>query len=207
VELYIRDGVLYEGLISTTYRGEQYFAPVGFIKDNNRVFIKVYKGGLLEEVVLNTSLFALNIVFKPDYYAAFSLKKELGGESVSQKTWIRGQQSLPILTDSLGYLVLVKENIVDNGEYYDVEFRIVDRGVNSDAYIEPYSRCYGSIIEILVYATKIKALRSRAQREVLSNFLEYIDFNKNIAYKTCSQEYKSLVDKILRWIREWLGEE
>jgi hypothetical protein len=95
VELYIRDGVFYEGLISTTYRGEQYFAPIGFIKNNNRVFIKVYKGGLLEEVVLNTSLFALNIVFKPDYYAAFSLKKELGDEIVSSKTWIGGNNPCP----------------------------------------------------------------------------------------------------------------
>ncbi len=207
MEFVIRDGVLYEAVLSTLLDDSIYLAPIGFTKSGNRIYTKIYKGGLLEKAVLKAHRIALNITYSPTIYTYTSLKAEFNGLNKLRELVIYDEKhGLPLLSNSIGYIVLERSQIVDQGEYYSIEYEIIDKWLNKEVVLEPYTRCYTAIIEILVYATKIKALKDRADEKTLNKYRNIIEYNIEVTRKTCSLHELLLVEQIQSWVEKWLEE-
>lgn len=205
MEFVIRDGVLYEAILSTLVDESIYLAPIGFTKSEDRIHIRIYKGGLLEEAVLKARKIVLNITYSPVIYAYTSLKTEFNGLNKLRELITHNEKhGLPLLSNSIGYIVLERRQILDHGEYYLIEYQVLDKWLNEKIVLEPYSRCYTALIEILVYATKIKALKDRVDKETLDRYRSIIEYNMEVTRKTCSIQELLLVEEIKSWVEKWL---
>lgn len=198
MELLIRDNVLYEAILTACYNGP-YVAPVGFVKRGDTVEIRVYKGGKLLEVVGSCDTIALNVVHEPSTFIMATLKRISPFDPNRDFMYIG---ELPILAKSIGYLVLSKLNITDYGEYVTAKYTIQEIKVNAKAVIEPYSRCYGSLIELLIYATKVKGVKDREAKLRYANKAEELF---EVISKTCSGEYTDIANTLRVLIAKWLG--
>lgn len=199
MELLIRDNVLYEAVLTAYFNGP-YIAPIGFVKRGDVVEIRVYKGGRLLEVVSSCDTVALNVVHEPGVFVMATLKQMLGFDASRDLVYVG---ELPVLAKSIGYLVLSRVNITDCGEYVTVRYIVKEVKVNAKAEIEPYSRCYGSLIELLIYATKVKGIRDR---EVKLHYANKAEGLFEVISKTCSGEYTDMANRLRVLIAKWLGE-
>jgi hypothetical protein len=203
VNLVIKEGVHYEALLVTTYRGSLYVAPVGFSRGGSRVYIRVYKGGTLEDVVKSVEDVVLLLTFKPELYTAYSLKEEFKKlkETIDR---LLASSEIPRLPEVLGYVRLRRVNISDEGAYYLVVYESLHYELNNEAIVEPYTRCYPSIIEMLIYATKIVVLMQTLSSSELRELLKRVKMSFEISRKTCSEEYVNLASEIYDSVMKWV---
>lgn len=202
MRIIIKNGVLYEAILTAMYTNELYAAPVGFIKRNNEVWIKAYKGSKLSEVVSSCNVVVLNVTHEPELFVKTALK----GERIVQfdaSREITVVDGLPLFTRGIYHIVLEKADIVDCGEYIIAKYVIKETRPSNSAEIEPYSRCYSSLIELLIYATKAKGVKDYEKKSQYANkaerFLEIIS-------KTCSEEYIDVAKRLQVLIGRWLRE-
>jgi hypothetical protein len=202
VNLIIREGVHYEALLTTTYRGSLYVAPVGFSKKGGKVYIKVYKGGTLEDVVKSVEDVVLLLTFKPELYTAYSLKEEFKKlkEAIDR---LLASSEPPRLPEVLGYVKLRRVSVSDEGAYYLIVYEPLHSELNDEAIVEPYTRCYPSIIEMLIYATKIVALMQTLSPNELRELLKRVEVAFEISRKTCSEEYVNLASEVYNSVMKW----
>lgn len=202
VELLVKDNVLYEAILTAVYEDKPYAAPVGFIKRGNEVEVKVYKGSFLSKVTLACSTVVLNITHKPELFVKTALKwEQVTPFKPEEDIVIKGK--LPILVGSLGYIVLEKVSTEDFGDHVIIKYVVKDVEVSSVTLIEPYTRCYSSLIEMLIYVTKVKGIKTREKKALYIDkareFLEVIN-------KTCNEEYRGIAERLQVLMAKWLGE-
>lgn len=194
----IKDGVLYEAILTTLYMNNPYSAPVGFTKQGDIVEIKVYKDSFLSTVILETNNIVLNITHDPVVFIKTAFKKQL---AIDLSQLVEFQGNYIFLKDSLGYIILEKNGVEDRGEYYVVKYRIIDT-IPYYVEVEPYTRCYSQLIELAIYASKIIALR---KREDVSKYLERVLESMEIVNKTCNSDYRKIAEDLWCLLRD--GEE
>lgn len=201
MKLTIKDGIVYEAVLTSIYRDEPYATPVGFKKRGNFVEIKAYKNSKLFNVLLSCNTIVLNIVHEPQLFVKTAFKRERVVEfDAKREVMIVG--GLPVLAESVGYIVLEKTFAVNHGEYVVAVYEVKDIGFNDLAEIEPYTRCYGNLVEFAVYATKVRDIKDLEERlqyaKKADNVLEIIN-------KTCNEEYVDVAKKLRVLIDTWLG--
>ncbi|MEM1732396.1 MAG: DUF447 family protein [Desulfurococcaceae archaeon] len=203
--VFIRDNVLYEGVLSTLFDSKPYLAPVGFIKDNDFVEMRIYKGTFLHEVLNKVNYVVINITHDPLMYFLSCFKEEVGNAVYHDYVFL-DEKGVPRLINALGYIdlaLLTKEN---RDEYTLFRYRV--KGIyDNDNYIrrvEPYTRCYSSIIEALIYLSKIRFMVRRDLNEAMK-MLDNFERSLEIAKKTCkNRQYSELVERIKTVARKWV---
>lgn len=190
----LRDGVLYEGVLSVLYKGAIYAAPVGFRKSGKFIAMKIYKGGQLERVVKELDEVIINVTHDPTSLMIFAFKG-LMRNNESMNTYFRIIDNRPVLINGYGFLVLRKTGIVDQGDYYQVEYEIRSIEPLGNDEIEPYTRCYSSMIEIAIYLSKLMALKN--DHTTYMEYAKRIEIARDVVLKTCNEEYLGILDEIL----------
>lgn len=186
MKLNIRDHVLYEGILTTSCSGEIYISPVGFRKEKDIVEIKVYKGGSLERAVLERDEIILNITHDPLVFVDTAFKNKIVTSRLIREYVVFNEDGV-VLREGIGYILLEKNKIIDTGDYYIVRYKVKKIVTRDDQQIEPYSRCYGSILEIAIYVSKINALKH--DTKLVLDYLSRINIMLEVINKTCSKEY------------------
>jgi hypothetical protein len=203
----IREGILYEAIISLLDDlGKPYATPSGFWKSNGRILVKFYKGFKTHELLVTVKNPVLNIVRDPLLYYRTAFKAESSGltpedyvvDEVNGRVFLRNAEA---------YLLLDLIRTVDYGKYSLFEYDLREIRVNPHIHLvlEPYSRCYSSLIEMIIYATKIRA-RSQLSTTELETALRSIEYSYNVAVKTCMDSaYMDLANTIRKVVEDWLG--
>ncbi|MEM4487546.1 MAG: DUF447 family protein [Desulfurococcaceae archaeon] len=188
LHLMIRDGVLYEAILTAVYEGKPYAAPVGFIKSDDIVRVKVYRGGLLSKVVSSCSVVVLNFTYKPEYFIRTAFKGNLMGAG-PQPLFNPIDSGAVSLRDCFGYIVVERAKLSELGELIIADYRVRSSVLNDYVELEPYTRCYSHLVELAVIASKIRAIKSAP---VLSDLLLKFEWSMDVINKTCGDDYKAL---------------
>lgn len=193
--LLIKDGILYEAILTAMHEGKPYAAPVGFIKRGNIVEIRAYKGGSLSKVVSTCPVVTLNFTCRPDLFILTAFKGKFIEGSQTLPLFKFGDGNVVYLSDCFGYIVLNRVALNEFEEYNLVRYSIKERVLHGRLELEPYSRCYSQLIELAVIASKIEAIKDAStQEDLLLKFKWCMD----TINKTCSEDYKALAERL--WV-------
>jgi len=201
MDLLLKDGILYEAVLSArSLSGDPYVAPVGFVKRGNLVEIRAYKNGELSRIISSCNRVALNIAYEPGVFIKTALKREwlYKFNTYEELSLI---DDIPLLKKSLGYVILDKVDLEDRGEFFVARYSIREIKVNEKAALEPYTRCYSSLIEFLIYATKIKHIRDPGIR---SDYAGKADKVFEVISKTCNEVYMAIAGELRVLVAKWL---
>ncbi|MEM4718128.1 MAG: DUF447 family protein [Desulfurococcaceae archaeon] len=195
MKLHLRENVLYEGVLTASLGGEIYVSPVGFRRVKDIVEIKVYKGGLLEKVIREQGEIILNITHDPLILTETAFKSKMM-TSRSVEEYVEFNEDGVILRDSIGYVLLERMGFSDIGEYYLVKYKVKKIATKDDQNVEPFSRCYGALVEIAVYISKINALKNNLK--LVSDYQSRVSMMLEVVNKTCSEEYTELAHRLIK---------
>lgn len=202
MKLVIKEGIVYEAVLTSICMNGLYAAPVGFKKRGNFVEVKAYKNSRLFDVLLSCSTVVLNVVHKPQLFVktAFKRARVLEFDAGREAVIING---LPVLVESVGYIVLEKVSVVDRGEHVVAVYEVKKVEFNNSAEIEPYTRCYSNLIEFAVYATKVRDIKDFEKRLQYAKKAEEL---LEVINKTCNEECVDVAKKLQVLVDAWLGE-
>jgi len=198
----LRDRVIYEAIVSILDNTSPYATPVGFWKNNGRIWIKFYKGYRTHELLSRENEPVINITRDPLVFFKTAFKPETGG--LEPGDYIVDGKSV-FLRNAEAYIRLRLAEIVDYSDYSLFGYEILETRLNRsiESLIEPYSRCHSSLIEMIIYATKIKAWQ-KLTREELETALSGINNSYIVVSKTCRDSmYLDLARKIMEMIESW----
>jgi len=201
MKLAMKDGIVYEAVLTAMYMNEPYAAPVGFKKKGNFVEIKAYKNSRLFDVLLSCNVVVLNIVHKPQLFVKTAFKRERVLEFDANRE-IAAMHGLPVLAEGVGYVVLERASVVDYGEHVIAVYEVKSTEFNNYAEVEPYTRCYGSLVEFAVYATKVRDVKDSEKKIQYAKKAEEV---LEIINKTCNEEYIDVAKRLWVLVNTWLG--
>jgi len=196
-ELLVRDGILYEGVLSAIYNNRPYVSAVGFIKRGDYIEIKVYKNSTLYRVVRELSRFVLNITLDPLVIVYSAFKKHLDTSYVEKDLERNGD--LVFSKSALAHIVVEKTHEDEYEEFSLFKFKVVSISVNRDVVFEPFTRCYSNLIELAIYVSKLLSIKEPAS-ELLEELNSRIDSSLTVITKTCNEEYREVTYKLTRLI-------
>lgn len=191
----LREGLLYEGIVSFNANGAPYATPLGFrLLSAREILIELYKGSATSELLPRAERVVINIIREPRIYAATALKDIYAGiyEAIFEENEKWG---VPVIRGAEAYILMKLSAVEDTGHKLLLRFELQDIERGSGPII-PYSRCHTALIESIIYATKVRALRGRETPEeqiAISNFRHSIELAKRMCRMT---DYEALVDKL-----------
>ncbi|MEM4769549.1 MAG: DUF447 family protein [Desulfurococcaceae archaeon] len=203
MKLLVRNGILYESILATYCNGKTYAAPVGFIKNENLIEIKVYKGTRLHEVISKCLKVTLNFTHDPELFVKLAFKEEFAVDDSEMNELFTVVNDLPRLRRCIGYIVAEKVSIRQLDEYDVVQFREVECRVCENPVIEPFTRCYAQLIEAAIHSSRVKFLEDR---EAKLRSLKKLSDLAEVIRKTCNTEYRELMKKLEVLTKQWLEE-
>lgn len=200
----IKDGIVYEGVLSLIHEDSIYAATVGFRKTGDFIVIKVYRGGLLEKITRIHDRVVLNLTHDPVILTSLAFRSLLlKNRSLVEYFTLIDEQ--PVLTHGLAYLVLDRVDIHEAKDYLLIIYKIAETKLREDVVIEPYTRCYSSVIELAVYLSKILALRR--DQDIVNEYLKRADTIREIIYKTCNEEYIGFTRDLFIVVNSLIGQD
>lgn len=201
----IRENIWYEAIISAMADEKPYFTPLGFRVVNNVVKLRVYSSAKTSSLLAMNSEVVLNITDDPFLYFLSTFKEETGGIPKEEVGFIEG---LPVLLKAYGYVIMRKKKVSQQERVvlfeYDIE-KIID---NPSFYtsIEPYSRCRTFLIEMIIYASKIRDVSILpGTGDLLNSFKKSFDYSYEIVEKTCMGQAEIwLANRLKEMVSDWL---
>ncbi len=200
----IRENMWYEAIVSVLADGQPYFTPLGFQIYGNAVKLKVYISARISSLLTTYPNAVLNITDDPHLYFLSTFKEETGGIPKEEVGFIDG---LPVLRSAYGYIIARRSKILPQEEVFLFEYR-VEKVIENPAYyssLEPYSRCRAFLIEMIIYASKIREVSSKPEREELQErFEKFFDYSHEVVWKTCMDEAElKLASKLKEMVSGW----
>lgn len=145
--------IIYEAIVTTYNQQKQpNAAPMGFIiNEEKQVVIRSYKESDTHKNLQDQNECIVNITTDPDLFVKSTLFQELLDENYIKSKVINA----PILKDCKdNHLALKIVKIIaekDRGIFYG---KIIDANL-SKKHIQPYTRAFSSLIEILIHSTRV----------------------------------------------------
>lgn len=199
----IKEGVVYEAIVTLLAGSEPYATPVGFWRLGDEVLIKLYKGSRTHSLLKTVENPVLNVTRDPFLFYRTAFKSESNG--LTREDFIIDEEKrVAYLRNAEAYILLKLIGVVEYEHYGLFKYGILEAREGAVRCVEPYTRCYSSLIEMIVYATKVKAWRDLAGEE-LEAALRSIEDSFRVVSKTCrSRDYLVLAENIRRLVENWL---
>lgn len=203
VRVVIKRGIVYEAIISMLDQGHPYATPVGFQINDDKLVVRFYKGYRTHELLEKTLNPVLNITRDPAVFFKAAFKAETGGLSLEDFI-VDEVRGLVYLKNAEAHLVLKLKDIEDHEDYSLFRYEVLEERVNQLETLEPYTRCYSSLIELIIYASKVKAWRNLTSSE-RTEVLRGVESSTTTALKTCrDSSYMNLLRDLRELIESWL---
>ena len=147
---------IYEGIsetIVTTMQGwSPNAAPIGIIRKDDRIFVRLFKGSETYENVYKESILVANVVNDPVIYvrSTFSNLKESDFEFV----YVAGNEYI-VLKDALSWVVFECKNMKVGPESLVAELHPLHARINRNPVQAP-NRGFNAVLEATIHATRYK---------------------------------------------------
>jgi hypothetical protein len=203
--LKIREKVWYEGIVSVLAGEQPYFTPLGFQLVNGVVKLKVYSSAKTSSLLTTHPEAVLNITDDPYLFFLSTFKEHTGGIPKDEVEFINGY---PVLRKAYGYVMMKRRKFSPQGEVllfdYNIE-KIMDNPLHRGN-IEPYSRCRAFLIEMIIYASKIRDVSIKeGAGDLLNRFEKSLDYSYEIVIKTCMDQAElGIANKLKEMVSGWL---
>jgi len=208
--LKLSQGTLYEALFSfyNSY-GKPTATPLGFvISSRESINLKIYKGSrTCEEFLRNRPDVVINLTNNPKLFLIFAFKDifstDIDNIRFTDSMRVRAPKIAPE-NGIYGYIECRTEQIQEHDEHINVTLTIENIDI-ATPYItlEPFSRVYNHMIDIVVYLTKIEKL---SDRDAVNRYMELLKYSLHIVRDYCSselcREYLDMVRRILSRLRD-----
>lgn len=200
----LREGVWYESIFSAFITSNPYFTPLGFRVSQRTIELKIYRTTKVSLLIDLLDKAALNVVDDPYLYYLATFKEETGGIPQSEISFLNG---IPVLKKAYGYILMKKRGLVKHENTYHASFEIEEIVENPliPEILEPYSRCRVFLIEMIIYASKIKAMRETLDSDLLNKLKRQVEDSYKIVEKTCFNEKDlKLANELKEMVARWL---
>lgn len=191
----LKDSLLYEGIATFRTEGAPYATPLGFRPLSQReILMELYKGSVTSELLPRAGKAVINVIREPRVYAATALKDICA--STYEVVYEENEKwSMPVIKGAEAYILVKLSAIEDIGNKLLLRFEIQDTERGNGPII-PYSRCHTALIESIIYATKVRALRGSGTSEeqrAINNFRHSIELAKRLCEVA---DYEDLISKL-----------
>jgi hypothetical protein len=164
-------------------------APIGLIRRNGRLTVRVYSGSHTCTNIKDTGLLAVNIVDDPVVFVQSALE-DLDKEKfefIETGTGI----NFPVLASSNGWAIF-KAGITEGNIATTAELQFITGNVKSIG-IRPINRGFNAVIEAAIYATRYKVFNDET---FLSKIKSYKDIINKCGGRSEKEAYR-LIYKLL----------
>ena len=187
---------LFEGIsevISTTRSGVSSFnaAPIGIIRDGERVYAKMYPGTHTFENIKLTGMMVANVTDDPELF----VRSAFSDLSIDYKDSFHGY---PAIKDADSWILfrchISKEPDPEkNIKYYEVTLEAVSTKVNPKRDLRAINRGLNGVIEATVHATRYVITGDRALKE-------WIDYYNKLVSTCGSTREKRAMELLFQFI-------
>lgn len=189
--IFPKENIPYETILGTINKFPN-FSPIGVIRKEDKLFLKIFSGKTAENIKKNKK-FSINIVDNPEIFVACILKSEENSEG--KYDFYNG---IPILKSAKCFIVCQAEKISEKkikdelGSAKLFLIKASPKEIIVKEKIALVSRVENAIIETLVHATRYKISKGKRERD-------FIEYYLKLAEKDKEQR------KIVKKIKDWLG--
>ncbi|NHJ32320.1 MAG: DUF447 family protein [Asgard group archaeon] len=196
--------IIYEAIVTTYNQQKQpNAAPMGFtINEEKQVIIRSYNESDTYKNLQDQNECIVNITTDPDLFVKSTFFQEL-----LDKNYIKSRViNAPILKDCKGnHLALKVIKIIDEKERGTFYCKIIDANL-SKKLIQPYTRAFSSLIEILIHSTRVihfSKIKGKNDPKVI-HLKELIEYHSQIISRVTPENssYRKYVEKILKKISQ-----
>ncbi|APH39637.1 DUF447 domain-containing protein [Methanohalophilus halophilus] len=166
-------------------------APIGLIRKDNRVFIRLYRGSTTYENVKQDEVFAANVTCDPLLFIKSTFSNL---EDEDFKYHPLNSKSIPLLKNSATSVIFICDEIKHTKQAMTAE--IIPMGAVANDYLpRAINRGLTAVIEAAVHATRYKLTGN-------NEFLDLIDRCLETTYKCGGQREKDAAEILLNEIDE-----
>lgn len=185
---------LWEGInevIVTTISqdGKSNAAPIGIIRHDGKLTVRVYSGSHTYTNILETGLLAANMVYDPVLFVRCALSDVSEEEFEFITTDNNG--NFPVISDCSAWMLFHVEYI-SGGKVLTAELKTITGTIRYKE-IRPVNRAFNALIEVVILATRYKVFRKDKY------LLEMEAYNK-IIYKCGGSIEKKAYELIFRLV-------
>ena len=201
--------IIYEAII-TTYDQEKQSnaAPMGFIVNKEKqVIIKPYKESDTYKNLRNQKECIINITHDPDLFVKSTLFQDFLIDDFFIESSIINAPILKACKENHLALKVIKEKKEeDRGVYY---CKIIQANLKKE-YIQPYTRAFSSLIEILIHSTRVIYFSQidGSNNPKVKQLMELIEHHSQIIFRVTQEhsQYQKHVKEILKKISQEVEE-
>ena len=181
---------LWEGInevIVTTVssEGKPNAAPIGIIRRDGKLIVRVFNGSQTYVNVRDTGLLAANMVYDPVLFVRSALSDV--GEDVFEFIKTDNGEDFPVIADCSAWMLFEAEH--NSGDRVLVAELCPVTGIIRHQEIRPVNRAFNAVIEAVVLATRYKVFKNE-------NYLLQIKSYRNTIYKCGGSTEKKAYDLI-----------
>ncbi|MCL7413317.1 MAG: DUF447 family protein [ANME-2 cluster archaeon] len=184
---------LWEGInevIVTTMSpdGRSNAAPIGIIRRNGKLTVRVYSGSHTYTNIIGTGLLAANMVYDPALFVRCALSDV--SEEVFEFITTDDARNFPVISDCCAWMLFNVEHISGGGNVLVVELKPIT-GMIRYQEIRPVNRAFNAIIEVVILATRYKVFK-------MEKYLIEIEAYKYIIHKCGGSIEKKAYELVFR---------
>ncbi|MDF1558030.1 MAG: DUF447 family protein [ANME-2 cluster archaeon] len=181
------DGINEVIVTTISASGKPNAAPIGIIRHDGKLMVRVYNGSKTYTNILDTGLLAANMVYDPVLFVRSALS-DVDEEMFEFIKTDKGDD-FPVITDCSAWMLFKAEN--NNGSNVLVAELHPIIGNIKHQMIRPINRAFNAVIEAVVLATRYKVF---ANEKYLSQIKSY----SSIIYKCGGSTENEAYDLIFR---------
>lgn len=188
-EIGIRDGITETIVTTFDLKNKLNAAPIGIIRKNNKISIKLFKNSKTYENIFKVKVFVANITYDSIAFvnATFNNMNTDDFEFIS----FEGMQ-YPIIKNSIGFVIFRCNSIEIKNDILFADLKPIFLKINKKKLYAP-NRGFNAIIEALVHATRFKIFK-------IKKYKELVQYYSNLAIKcggTREKDAASMIDEFL----------
>jgi|GEM_PF-4105017 len=192
--------VVYESIASAYAKGGVYYTPLGFKPVGLRFQAKVYPETRLYNIVDEVGFIVLNLTRNPVHYLLSSFKKEFKPKLAFTKARC---VDAPRLAGVEAYVETIVAGVRELSGLKIVELEPVC--VDTGDLLTPYSRADAMLIEMIVYATKIRAFKSKGDEVNAGYYANLFKEARSILERVAgSKSYREMADFLSGVVSKWV---
>ncbi|MCI4461628.1 MAG: DUF447 family protein [Thermogladius sp.] len=192
--------VVYESIASAYAGGGVYYTPLGFRPEGLRFQAKVYPETGLYSIVDKVGFIVLNLTRNPVHYLLSSFKKEFKPNLAFTKARC---VDAPRLAGAEAYVETIVAGVRELSGLKIVELEPVC--LDTGALLTPYSRADAMLIEMIVYATKIRAFKSKGDEVSAGYYANLFKEARSILERVAgSKSYRGMADFLSGVVSKWV---
>ncbi|MEA1984720.1 MAG: DUF447 family protein [Euryarchaeota archaeon] len=174
-KIYLDDFGIGEGIsetVVTTYNGwNPNAAPIGIIRKNDKVYIRLFKGSTTYSNVLKNKLLVANVVYDPILFVQSTLH-HLDNSAFNMESY--EEHGIAVLKGALSWVAFKCINIKETSETLVAEMIPTHAHINQ-CQIKAPNRGFNLIIEAAIHATRYKLTKDEKYLKLIKAYRKTID--------------------------------